>query len=447
MKLSTKQRTIAFVVALIVINTLAICFTLVDKSSYKSTKFYRYTRQRFAWIVTTPPPAYAIKAGWAKVNITPSFKTPIANNEASQSWTTVHDSIYTRAVVFNNGTTLAAMVTIDLLMMPPMVAQTLQQRLPKVGMDWKNIYLGATHSRHSLGGWANDYMSKKVAGEYDERLVSQLTDAIIKAIVEAKKNMAAVQIGYSQLNLEAAGTKIFAGNSTPGKKIHFLKLRKLTDESAIICSPEDLQLLGSQPASTALSRDGAGILTDKLEQRTGSFALFMAGPMDQSKENLNPPNNLKEGSIDSLVLRITPVLASLPLHTDSTLVAQTVLLVQNDPQVRITKNWRLKPWLARALYGDYPAELKALRIGKTVFVGTPGLVSGKLLPDLLSIPVAKRNNLVLTNFNGGNVGQIVPDTLYYEDPNPYDIHEINRFGPHTEAFFGEMVQSLVSSLK
>ena len=447
MKVSTKQRTIAFVVALIVINALAICFTLVDKSSYKSTKYYRYTRQRFAWIVTTPPPEYAIKAGWAKVNITPAFKTPIANNVTDQSWTTVHDSIYTRAIVFDNGMTLAAIVTIDLLMMPPMVAQTLQQRLPKVGMDWKNIYLGATNSHHSIGGWANDYMGKKYAGDYDERLVSQLTDAIIKAIIEAKKNLAAVQIGYSKLNLGSEGANVSAEKNPSGKQFHFLKLRKLTGESAIICSSEGFQLLGSQLTSNALSRDGAGILTDKLEQQTGSFTLFMAGPMDQSKANLNPSNDLKDDQINSLVLRITPVLASLPLHTDSTLVAQTVLLVQNDPQVRITKNWRLKPWLARALYGDYPAELKALRIGKTVFLGTPGLVSDKLLPALLSTPVAKRNNLVITSFNGGNIGQIVPDTSYYEDPNPYDIHEINRFGPHTEAFFGEMVQSLVSSLK
>ncbi|MFD2935644.1 neutral/alkaline non-lysosomal ceramidase N-terminal domain-containing protein [Spirosoma flavum] len=449
MKISSRTRIIAFVLLLIIINVLAFSITLVDKGSYKNTLYYRFTRQRFAWIVSDLPPKYAIKAGWAKVNVTPNFKTPMANDKSAQRWTTVHDSIYTRAVVLDNGTTLAAIITIDLLIMPPSVALELQKRLPTLGFNWKNVYLGATNSHHSLGGWATDYMGKQTVGDYDEHVVSQLTEAILKAVALAKGNRATTQIGYTKMDFRD-GEK-----SPPAENIHFLKLQKLTGESALICSSEGGQTGINVSTPSSLSRDYAGLLTDRLEQRTKSFTLFMVGaiePPKGEKQGNKPAQDSKPANdtakqIDGLLASITPLLANLPLHTDSTLIAQTTPLIQNDPQVRISQKWRLKPWLAKALYGDYPAELKALRIGKTVFIGYPGAFSSLLLPSLSKTKIAERNNLIITSFNGGNIGQIVPDTYYYAAQSPYQIRDINRFGPYTGAFVEDMAQSLVNSLK
>jgi len=162
------------VVALVVINVLALSFTTVNKGSYKNSLYYRFTRQRFAWIISDPHPKYAIRAGWANVTITPTA----ASDAVSP------DSIQTRAIVLDNGTTRAAMITVDLLMMPPTVAQALEQKLPKLGLAWKNVYLGATYSQPDLGGWSKDYMGKQNAGPYDEQRVNQLTEAILKAVIK-----------------------------------------------------------------------------------------------------------------------------------------------------------------------------------------------------------------------------------------------------------------------
>lgn len=412
-----KHRLIAFVLALIIINGLAFSIALVDKTSYKNALYYRFTRQRFAWIVSSPPPQHAIQAGWAKATINAAFSPTKAGGIAAS------DSLFTRAIVFDNGTTKAVAISIDLLMMPPLVAAELQTRLPKLGFDWKNVYLGATNSYPSLGGWANDYMSKKRLGDYDEKLVDNLTKAILHAVSDAQKAVAPVQTGYTQV-----------------ENTHFLKVQKQTGESAVICSANTPQQVADQ--GVASSEPSAGnALTGQLEKRTGSFLLYMAGGMDR------PAEGTHSGQVDSLAARAVLLLNRLPLHTDSVLVAQTVPLIQSDPQVRISKSWRIKPWLVKALYGDYGADMKALRIGKTVFVGNPGAFSSELISTLQATPTGERNNLVITSYNGGNIGQIVPDSYYYDPKSPYDIHEMNRFGPHTSAFITEMLQNLVSSLK
>lgn len=417
--MKSRYRLIAFVLALIIINGLAFSIALVDKTSYKNALYYRFTRQRFAWIVSSPPPQHAIYAGWAKTTLDSAFSLPKAGAGGAPS----SESLFTRAIVFDNGTTKAVAISIDLLMMPPLVAAELQKRLPKLGFDWKNVYLGATNSHPNLGGWANDYRSKKNLGDYDETLVDNLTKAILQAVSIAQKNVAPVQTGYTQF-----------------ENVHLLKIQKQTGESAVICSANAPQQFADQADSSSEPSVGNAIAT-QLEERTGSFLLYMAGGMDR------PAGGTHSGQVDSLVARAVPLLNRLPLHTDSILVAQTVPLIQSDPQVRISKSWRIKPWLVKAMYGDYGADMKALRIGKTVFVGNPGGFSSELASALQATPTGERNNLVITSYNGGNIGQIVPDKYYYDPESPYDIREMNRFGPHTSAFITEMVQNLVSSLK
>lgn len=191
------------------------------------------------------------------------------------------------------------------------------------------------------------------------------------------------------------------------------------------------------------------VMTTQLEKNTGSFLLYMAGGVDRPAEKINERSDTtaSAGHVDGLLARAVPMLNRLSLRTDSVLVAQTVALIQSDPQVRISKSWRIKPWLVKAIYGDYGADMKALRIGKTVFVGNPGAFSSELTSTVQATPTGERNNLVITSYNGGNIGQIIPDSYYYDPKSPYDIHEMNRFGPHTSAFILEMVQNLVSSLK
>ncbi|MBD2751668.1 hypothetical protein [Spirosoma validum] len=430
-----RYRTVIFVVALIIINVLGLSFTVVNKGSYENSLYHRFTRQRFAWIVSDPHPKYPIQAGWANVTI-----TPIA---ASSPGAKERESIQTRALVLDNGTTRAAMITVDLLMMPPSVAQLLEKRLPKLGLAWKNVYLGATYSQPGLGGWSRDYMGKRQFGPYDEQRVNQVTEAILKAVDLAQKNMGTVQIGHTQVDLNGQKELSAPDNRAGAEALHLLQLRKLTGESALIYSSYARPIPIGKATDSAAKGDFFSLSMQQLDKQTHCFTLGMVGAIQET----NPSNQIRSETPQALATQIATILSRQELHTDSTLIAQTTPLIQNDPQVRVSQNWRLKPWLAKALYGDYRAELKALRIGQTVFVGCPGSISAELADDLLDLPIARQRTLVITSYNGGDIGQIVPDTYYYAENSPYAISQTNRFGPYTARFFEDMTQSLVSSLK
>lgn len=190
-----RYRITIFVVALVVINILGLSFTVVNKGSYKNSLYYRFTRQRFAWVVSDPRPKQPIRAGWASVTIRPEASATNAPSPRPK-W----DSVQTRALVLDNGTTRAVMITVDLQMMPPTVAQALEQKLPRLGFPWKNVYLGATCSQPDLSGWASDYMGQREFGPYDEQRTRQLTEAILKTVTLAQKNSATVKIGYTQVD-------------------------------------------------------------------------------------------------------------------------------------------------------------------------------------------------------------------------------------------------------
>ncbi|ARK12233.2 neutral/alkaline non-lysosomal ceramidase N-terminal domain-containing protein [Fibrella sp. ES10-3-2-2] len=434
---------IAYAVIILVISAVGLCFTVVNKGSYKNSLYYRFTRQRFAWIVSDPFPKHAIEAGWAKAAIAPVNMA--ASGDASLP--EKGDSIQTRALILDNGTTRAVLITVDLQKVPPAVAQALGNRLPKLGFPWKNVYMAATYSQPGVGGWAKDRISQRTLGPYNEQLINQLTEAVVNVVVLAQKNVATTQIGSATVDLNDQQGAAGAGDELKNDPVHLLQLRKLTGETALVFARNSL-VIPPDKAAGASAINVLSRLTQRIEKQTHSFAMGMVGAIEFSENpavRANRSTN-EDQQIDQIVSQIASVIGHQGLRTDSTLVVQTAPLIQNDPQIRISQSWRLKPWLAKTLYGDHPAELKALRIGQTVFVGCPGGLSSQLATDLQGLPAVSNRKLILTSYNGGDIGQIAPDRFYYAKQSPYAIDQMNRFGPHTAEFFEDMTQSLVSSL-
>ncbi len=56
-------------------------------------------------------------------------------------------------MVIRNRQPKVAIVAADLLLIPPIVQQRLEQELPEIGFSIDNTYLGATHSHNSIGNW------------------------------------------------------------------------------------------------------------------------------------------------------------------------------------------------------------------------------------------------------------------------------------------------------
>ncbi len=436
---------------LLIVLFLAVSLAPVNDTPYRQMPYYAQTKQRLAQLPTPSPAKTSIRAGWARANMTPPYTTPTGGYgiRRGKHWRVVSDSIFARAIVLDNGGTRVAVVGVDLLIVPPTVTEALKKRLPEVGLRWENLYVGAIHSHNSVGGWAPGVVGQLIAGGYDEKIVIRITDGILTALRQAQTTLAPVQIGYGQTDAsDHISSRIaFSGPTRPlDGQIRLLKLKKQTGESALICTFAGHATLFDGGNGDYLSRDYPGSLVDRLEKTSATFALFMAGTVGSTAPKARGTTDFAEirNYAGDLARRIEHTVPQIQTHPDSALAMLTLPLSLREPNPRVLGNWRVRPWLFYAIYGNYPSDLKALRIGKTVLLGTPCDFSGEFVADFRPLATQKGVNLMITSFDGGYIGYVTPDAYY--NRTTYETRDMNWFGPYNGAYFEEMMMGLLKKI-
>ena len=436
---------------LFIVLFLAVSLAPVDETPYRQMPYYAQTKQRLAQLPAPLPGKAPIRAGWSKTNITPPYTTPTGGYgvRRGKHWHVVSDSIFARAIVLDNGSTRVAVVGLDLLITPPTVTEALKKRLPEVGLRWENVYIGAIHSHNSIGGWAPGLVGGLIAGSYDEKIVTRITDGILNAIRKAQASIAPVQIGFGQVDASDHITSriAFSGPTRPlDGQIRLLKLKKQNGQSALLCTFAGHATLFDGGNGDYLSRDYPGSLVDRLEKKSADFAVFMAGAVGSTAPKPRGKTDFQEirNYAGDLALRIERTVPQIQTHPDSSLAMLTLPLGLREPHPRVIGNWRVRPWLFYAIYGDYPSDLKALRIGKTVLLGTPCDFSGEFVADFKPLAAQRGVNLMITSFDGGYIGYVTPDRYY--NRKTYETRDMNWFGPYNGAYFEEMMMGLLKKI-
>jgi hypothetical protein len=122
----------------------------------------------------TPAAVAPLRIGAAKVDVTPSER------ELSKSSYGILDHLYARAILVDNGTATAALVTVDTIAIPDPLWQTVTEQIAReLGIPATHVLLTATHT-HSPGGQRGpDYAQK-----------------IVDAVSLAKQRLTPGRIGY-----------------------------------------------------------------------------------------------------------------------------------------------------------------------------------------------------------------------------------------------------------
>jgi len=114
------------------------------------------------------------RAGAAKVDVTP------AENELPQGFEGILDRIYSRAIVIDDGTSTAALISVDAGAVPDAIWQEVTGRLEReLGIPTDNVLLTATHT-HSA--------PREGVGAY--------TDKIVESVRMAKARLTSARVGY-----------------------------------------------------------------------------------------------------------------------------------------------------------------------------------------------------------------------------------------------------------
>ena len=126
-----------------------------------------------------------LRVGAAKVDITP------APNELPKQYLGVLDQVYSRAIVIDNGEATAALVTVDVILMPDPMWKRLSDRISaEVGIPVKNIILAGTGT-HSvpIGGMMPGPASAAPP-------TTPIDDKIVNSVKLAKQNLQPARMSY-----------------------------------------------------------------------------------------------------------------------------------------------------------------------------------------------------------------------------------------------------------
>ena len=415
----------------------------VDRTPVETLPPYETMMKRLDSLnINFPKAKEGFSVGFGKVNITPSKPMATAGYGKRQGrpYLTVHDSIYVRTLVIENGTQRVAIVGADLLIIPPTVTQILGKKLETIGFSLNNTYLSATHSHNSIGNWGEG-ATRFIFGAYEDSVVQFIADGIVNSIQRATENMlpSTLRAGAIPIPQAVENRLIDGGNEDP-----FLRAIEVhrSDSSKLVLTSYAAHATCLSQGTLELSRDYPGMLVDELESKDYEFAMFMAGSVGSHKGS-SPEGNW--GCIKWMAEEISDVFLTqrnaLKVITDTSLVMKRIPLALSDPQVKITHNWKLRSWLFRSAFGEYESFLTVLRIGDLVMLGTPCDFSGEFNASLDSLANVNRLQAMVTSFNGGYIGYATPGKYY--DVDHYETQLMNWYAPGTGDYIQECLEKLI----
>ncbi len=423
-----------------------LLFTPVDRTPYRDASFYQEMERSLDSLESayvsdaTGGPLYT---GWSKVSITPFGKAPLAgySNRSPKELEEIHDSIFVRTVIFKLGNKKAAVIAADLLIFHPEVTNAVHSLLPS---NWgrEELYLTTTHSHSSLGGWAPGVVGKAIAGKQNDTTVAFIARKIVESIQLAEARTKVSQIGLVENRLDdLVYNRLVNERGLVDPWLKSLIIDQGGETGIMNFFSAHATCLNSQWRS--LSGDFPGLVNRMLEKDSiYDFSLYGAGAVG----SMGP---VAEGEgwerVSTLALNLEKEMDLLPMIANfrdaSSLTSFHLNIPLRDPNVKISKDWAIRPYIFRMLAGDYPARISVLKIDQTVFVGIPADFSGELALPLYQKARELGLNLVITSFSGQYIGYVVRDEWY--DLEKYESRSMSWYGPDNGSYLSEIIERIL----
>lgn len=388
-----------------------------------------------------------INAGWAAVNITPKSPIKMAGYGPRGPYTSVLDSLYSRAIVFDNGIKEVVIITLDLLLFPGIIKDAIQDSLLTEGFSPDEIFLNATHTHNGFGNWEESLVGKFIFGDFNHENSDYLIHQILKGVKLAEKNKSAVKIGFGKIDAnELLANRLAGEKGTLDPFLRLISLKKENGQKAVITS------FSGHPVNLSsriweLSRDYPGILVDELEKDNEiDFAMFCAGMVGSHSIKIEiPKGHERIRKIGELLSeKIKNNLDTIAYHEFSKLGSLDVEIKMPSSQLRITSGLRIRDWLFSALFEPLDANIKMVEIGNILLIGMPCDYSGELSINnrLDQFAYEQGKHLFITSFNGNYVGYITEDG-HYTTCSHDEVKTMNWVGPFKGKYFTDIIKKTI----
>ena len=140
--------------------------------------------------------ARLFKAGAAASNITPPLDEPIIGGWGSPPAEHVHDELYARCLVLDDGRTRLVFVLVDSLGMSREVFDAAKEIIhEKTGIPIENMLMAATHTHSSISARGSRYgLTDETFSDYQRFVIGRITDGVRRAV----NNLEPARIGWGR---------------------------------------------------------------------------------------------------------------------------------------------------------------------------------------------------------------------------------------------------------
>lgn len=440
-----------------------VCLDGVDYRPYLREKYYADTVARLQAIAATNNIVQGnLEAGFGRALLTPKINAP-QNNAGKGEFRSlplagygsrhgkpaqgVHDDLYVKAVALRVGHRLGIMVGMDALIVPAEVTDlAIEQLQHEIGLSRDQLYLSATHTHSSLGGWGEGKVAEAFAGGLQPGVRIWFANRIVVAVHEALADLKPAELGEGRLPApEFVRNRVVGNSGSVDPEFSYILLKQSAGKTAVLGSyAAHATVLSSDLLE--FSADYPGYWQRAVEQATGGLAVFLAGGV--GSHSPLPPEHGFAGAERMGQALAQKVLAQLPQLALTNSIAFGILGVQVSlppTNVRLTDGLRLRPWLARQILPVRETTfLQAFRLGDSVWVSTPCDFSGELVLGIKADLNRRGINPVITSFNGDYIGYVILPKYYHLDG--YEPRTMSFFGPNVPDYFSDLIRSMALDL-
>ena len=428
---------------------LSSTLTRIDRTPYKALDFYKKSIHEINQLLTKNPSRSigdTLLIGFARANLTPSESAPLAGygNRRPKEMTSVHDSIYVNTTVINNGKNKIAIVSADLLIIPPEVTALLKEKLFNTGWSLPEIFLSATHTHSSLGGWAPGLVGNMIAGTYNAKYPEFIANQIVASIQMAEKRLNAGAWSFNELSIPSLiNNRLVGTQGITDPSLKLMALKSGIQEGVHVFYGAHATCLSGE--NKQMSRDYPGVFSDWMVNHTPlDFAVYSAGAVASMGPETGPKQGFDRAQFmgEEMAKQVALIQQfGFPYENQLNLSFFRIPLFLRQPMVKISENWALRPWIFEWAFGHSPLEISMIQLNDLVMIGLPCDFSGELAVELYAYAKSKNLNLIISSFNGGYAGY-VPDDKWY-DLEKYEPRSMSWYGHDNGAYFVEIIKLLI----
>jgi len=259
--------------------------------------------------------AGVFKAGAAKIKITPDPLLPVSGGVGvPNAATEKKGDLWIRALVLEKETTRVAIVGIDNLGWPAVLADKTRKLIP--GISPENILIGVTHTHSAPDayGFADAQGNTGADLKYLDWCVRQMAKVVNEAIDNLKPAALKIAVGEArgQIAYNAYAQDLYDPRCGVIQAVAASGVNKNKPIATLINYAIHPEVLGSDQG--ILSPDLCGPLYDRIELKAGGVAIFMNGALGGMVTADNRVGNGKESRSWDECVRIGELLADQALE-------------------------------------------------------------------------------------------------------------------------------------